>query len=610
MDTKVIKMRRRTLILVGFVLLLMTVALACQAEPQERVVVQTVVVPGEVQERIVVQTVVVPGEVRERIVVQTVVVPVETIITIIATPIPAVAQDLTPIRGGILRRYQAGDTGIMIPFLTKATEIRYFVFDPLIEYDDLGQLRPNLAESWEVASDSRSITFNLRQDVKWHDGVSFTADDVLFTLDTIRNPDTLTRYRAQLTVDGNPITWRAPDDFTVVLDLPQPFSPVMGSLSEILMIPKHALEGTEDINTDPFNRAPIGTGPFRVLNYVADSNVETEGAPLYHNGVPYLDKMFNLFFPDPDAAAAAVLTAQMDTMWAYPEQQGQFEKPGSANVVRTYAYWQAITLGFNQKHPALADKRVREAIRWAIKSKSDWSDVVTRGRGEAADVFLAIASPLNQYNPPGSLTPFTNDQQKAMQLLDDAGWKVGAGGIREKDGQKLTLATPWYNGLIEYGEGVVILQEWLKEVGIDVVPQPVERSLRNDLRDNANTAEGWVDYAMEVQEWPHVISQFEPDWSAELACSAAPPAGQNYMSYCNPEVDRLLEVGKSTFDPVARQAAYRSIQELLNEDVAAIPLYFVFDALVTSSRIQGIPNDSPAARYFFRRFPERIWLSR
>ncbi len=608
---------------VAAVVVVTLIAAACTAEPV--IIEKEVVVVKEVPKEVVVIREVVKEVPREVVVIKEVVkevevekpfevikevikeVPVERIITVIATAVPAAKADLTPRRGGILRRYQPADTGIFIPYLAKAQTAHYFIFDPIVEYDDRGELLPNLATTWEVADDSTSITFNLRNDVKWHDGEAFTADDIVFTMSSIMDQNTVGKFRSQLTVGGMPITWTALDNTTVRMNMPVPFAPVMGTLSEIGIVPEHILTGTEDVNTDPFNLAPIGTGPFKVREVVADSHVETEAASQYHNGVPFLDKMFHLYFPEADAAAAALLTNQIDSMWAFPEQQGQFERSGSDKVVRTYAYWQAITLGFNQAHPALEDKRVREAIRWGIESKQEWTDIVTRGRGETADVYLAIASPLNQYNPPGSMDPLVGNLDKARQLLEDAGWKVGSDGIREKGGMKLSLASPWGNFLPEYGEGNEILQASLAKIGIEVKPRPADSSLLNDLQNDS--VEGWQDYAIEIQEWAHTISRFEPDWSGELTCDARVPNGRNYMNYCNPEVDRLLEEGKSTFDPAERQAAYRRIQEILHDDVAAVPLYFVFDALVTTARVQGIPADSPASRYYFRRFPERVWVN-
>ena len=480
----------------------------------------------------------------------------------------------------------------------------YHLFNGLVIYDDEGKLEPHLAESWEISSDATSITFNLREDVKWHDSEPFNSDDVLFTMETINGGDISNRFKPQLTIEGTPIAWSAPNESTVLMEAPHLIAPIMATLSELKILPEHALGGQSGLQIEAFNSNPIGTGAFKFTGIEESSTVKTEAIPDYHLGQPKLGGIDHVYIAEQDTAVAAMLANQIDVIWTFPQNLPSFE--GTDKVVHKYAFHQAITLAFNLENEMFADKRVREAFRYAIKSKEQLANVATQGQGEAANAFFAYASPLATYNPPEGLESRVNDQQRAAQLLDEAGWALESDGFREKDGQKLSAEILTDDFFTEYTDSVQILQAWMREVGIDLIPKPVNFELLDELK--LNSRSNPENYALELGDLPGTTSELEPDMIESLSCDARPENGRNFINICNNRIDELLKQGRTTFDLSQRQSAYREIQQILHDETAIVPLYFVFDALVYTPRMHGIPQDSPASRYYYRTFPERIWL--
>ena len=207
----------------------------------------------------------------------------------VAALAPVMAMEDKPKFGGTLVWSAREDSGISNPILAKTgPEQRYQLSDPLVKYDEFGDLQPRIAESWKVASDNKSITFNLRRDVKWHDGAQFTSADVIFTLDMIGTPGVATTDNGNLQVGGEYIGYSAPDDYTVIITTPRAHSPIMAGISEALMIPEHVLGDSADINVDPFNTAPVLTGAFKFVEYKRNEFQRTERNEDYFVQRPYL----------------------------------------------------------------------------------------------------------------------------------------------------------------------------------------------------------------------------------------------------------------------------------------------------------------------------------
>ena len=532
----------------------------------------------------------------------------------VAVLAPEESMEAVPKSGGILIFSATEDTGINNPILTQAQfQIKHQTSDPLVKLDVFGDLEGRLAESWSVSADNKTVTFNLRRGVKWSDGAPFTSADVLFSFDMIGNPEVSSALDGNLKVGGEYITYSAPDDFTVQVTTARPHSPIIVGISEALIIPEHVLEGVDDINVDPFNTAPVLTGAMKVVEYKRAEFLRTVKNVDYYMGEPFLDGVTHAFFTEWDAGLAAVLAGESDGAYAIPQDQPQFER-ASDSTVYVFPYWHALTLSFNQAHPALAEKAVRQAFSLSIRDKDEWAKTVLRGRGSSAFAFFTPGAPVARFNPTQDKMPHEFNLDKARTVLADAGWVIGDSGLYEKtiDGvvEKLELPLPWQ--LDEYGEGTQILDSYMNELGgIKVLIRNVDRGLRTDLRNEAPTR--FRERSMEIWEWPHAMGntgagKFDPDYTSDLHSASIPPLGSNNESYRNSEVDALLEAGTATFDISERQAIYSQVQQLVLQDFASIPIYHAFDALAASSRVKGITEDTPMSMHFFRSFIHKFWL--
>jgi peptide/nickel transport system substrate-binding protein len=529
------------------------------------------------------------------------------------------AMEDGPKFGGILREVGPADTGIGIPILNKSHRpFRYNIADPLVKFSEVGDIKPDLAESYDLSSDLTQITYHLRRDVKFHDGSPFTSADVIFTLDTIGNAETATTLAGGLKAGGEYISYSAPDDYTVVVTTAQTFAPILVGFNEALILSEKQLGGVADINTDRANLAPIGTGSFKMVEWKQNEFARLEGHEDYHQGKPYLDGKLTVFFPESEVANAAILAGTIDARDnVVGGDRGQFEQPGTGINTYDFAYWQAIGINFNLANPVVNDKAVREAISLAVENKDEFARIVMFGAGSRADRLWHPLTPVGKaYNPPlGEIPAHVFDLDKAKSVLDAAGWNVGSDGIREKTigGDLERLEIPFTFAIDEHQFGGEILERYLQPLGINLELRRIDRALQTELRFNSPTR--FRERVMMIYEWPHSMGgnysgAFDPDLSAELHSSSIPPNGGNNVSYVNPAIDALVEEGASTFDVPRRKAIYGEIQKIILGDYALIPIYYAIDALAMHEDIKGITDETSFATYYYRRFAHKLWMER
>ncbi len=488
-----------------------------------------------------------------------------------------------------------GDSGIGNPILTGNIQlIRFYVFSRLMVFDDEGTLQPELAQSWEFSDDNLQLTLNLAE-ATWHDGEQFTADDVIFTFDTIQAEATDTPLRSRLQVGGEYITWEKVDDQTITLTMTEPYAPLLFALNEIPIIPEHILADVADINTAEFNSNPIGTGSFRLAEWVPDQFFRMERFDEHFRGPALADGLSVFFLADSNAGVAAMEAGEIDMVFTPPELQTRFEDSADFTL-HNYVYFTSITLAFNHKHPILSDLTVRKAIELGI-DKVSLTETVTRGRGIVSHNQFAEGGPLDRYNDYDNVPESVFDPEEANRMLDEAGYALNADGIREKDGQPLSFTCITYSGFDEYTNAQVIIQEMLREIGIDVIPTVVEyttlEGMWADPNDDPNNR------ALELEEWPHPF-EFDPDLFNEMHSANVPP-GDNYMWLENDELDALIEQGRVETDPDARIEIYKQIDVLRSEVLPAIPLYLAVDGWVASNLVLG-PDGNHISTPYFRQY--------
>ncbi len=491
-------------------------------------------------------------------------------------PPPKRALSTTPATGDSLVEGTIGEASTLIPILASDSSSHVVagqVYNGLVKYDKNLNIVGDLAESFDISPDGLNITFHLRRGVKWHDGAPFTARDVLYTYRVTVDPKTPTAYAEDFKQVKN---ISAPDDHTVRVVYGIPFAPALASWG-MNILPAHLLEG-QDITKSPLARKPVGTGPYRFKEWISGQKIVLEANNEYFEGRPYIDRYIYRIIPDTSTMYMELKAGAIDLMGLtpvqYARQTGNRSFTSSFNKYR-YPSSGYLYMGYNLRHPLFGDKRIRQAMTAAI-NKDELIHGVLFGMGQKAHG--PIVPGRWAYNP--NVKDIGYDPKHAAELLAQAGWKdKNSDGILFKDGKPFKFTILTNQGNQQRLMTAQIVQQRLRQVGIDVKIRIVEWA--TFLKEFVNKG----NFEVVMLAWN--ISQ-DPDMYDIWHSSKTNPGELNFIGYKNPEVDRLLVEGRSTFDIEKRKRAYFRIQEILAEDQPYTFLY-VPDALpVVSARIRGV----------------------
>ncbi len=488
-----------------------------------------------------------------------------------------VVDNNKPAYGDTLVEGTIGEPSILIPMLagdSASHAVAGLIFNGLVKYDKDLTITGDLAESWDISKDGLVITFRLRKGVKWTDGIEFTSEDVLFGYRTIISDKTPTAYSEDFKQVKKA---EALDKYTFRVTYEQPFAPALSSWGNLPILPKHLLEG-KDITKSELGRNPVGMGPFKLTKWTPGSEVVLESNPGYFEGRPYISRYVYRVIPDPATMFLELQAGGVDWMGLTPLQYTRqteskyFETHFNKFRYPVFAY---TYMGFNQKHPWFKDKRVRQAIAYAV-DKDELVDGVLFGLGKAATgPYVPNTWP---YNP--NVKKYEYNPDKAKALLSEAGWKDSDGdGLLEKDGRpfEFTILTNMGNSLRM--KTSTIIQWRLAMVGIKINIRALEWStFINEFLDKRR-------FEAVVLGWSIGL---DPDQYDIWHSSKTKEKEFNFVSYNNPEVDELLEKGRRTFDINERKKAYFRIQDILADELPYLFLY-VPDALpIVHARFHGI----------------------
>jgi len=480
-----------------------------------------------------------------------------------------------------------GEPNTLLPVLASdsaSSEINSLVYNGLIRYDKNFVPEGELAESWKISPDNLTITFKLRKGVKWHDGAPFTSADVMFTYQLYVDPETPTAYAEDYL---QVVKAEAPDDYTFRVTYAQPYAPALMSWG-VSIHPRHLLEGKK-ITESPLARAPIGTGPYIFKRWDAREKLVLEANPDYFEGAPHIKRVLYRIIPDQSTMFLELKSGSLDFMGLTPLQYDR--QTDTVAFKRRYNKYRYLAfgytyLGYNLRRPLFQDKRIRQALAYAI-DKQEIVDGALLGYGQKAtgpykpDTWV--------YNP--KVKRYDYDPARAKELLAEAGWSDHDGdGQLDKNGRpfSFTIITNQGNDLrSKTGE---IIQRRLKEIGIDVKLRIIEwASFLNEF-----VFPG--DFDALILGW---TGGPEPDQYDIWHSSKTAPRQLNFIAYNNPEVDALLEKGRRIFDQDQRKQIYDRFQEILAEEQPYTFLY-VGDALpVVARRFRGIEQAPAGIRYNF-----------
>ena len=484
-----------------------------------------------------------------------------------------------------------GSIGDVSGFLTAVTSdsashtAANYVFNGLVRYDKNLKLEGELAESWEVSPDGKRITFRLRKGVTWHDGAPFTSEDVLFTYRRMIDPNTPTAYAEDFKQVKRAET---PDPSTFVVEYGKPFAPALASWG-MHVLPKHLLAVYPDISRSPLNKKPVGTGPFRFVEWKTGEKTVFETNPDYFEGRPYLSRVVTRVIPDPATMFLELKSGGIDMMGVTPLQYTrQTETEEFRKLFHKYRYlsFGYTYLGFRLSHPLFSDQRVRQAIAHAIHKK-EIIDGVLFGLGQEATGPYKPGTWV--HNPDVKRYPY--DPQRAKALLGEAGWKDADGdGVLEKEGRKFSFTVLTNAGNESRAKTAAIIQQNLDGVGVKMEIRTLEwAAFINEFVDKRK-------FDAVILGWS--IPQ-DPDQYDIWSSKKTGPKELNFVGFQNAEVDRLLEEGRRTFDLEKRKKAYSRIQEILAEEQPYVFLYYPDALPVVHKRIHGIEPAPAGISYNF-----------
>jgi peptide/nickel transport system substrate-binding protein len=468
-----------------------------------------------------------------------------------------------------------GEASNFIPALasdTASTAVTSQVYRGLVRYDRDLRLIPDLAESFEVAEDQLTITFKLRPNLTWEDGQPLTAQDCVFTWRLMSDPLTATPY-------GEPFTQietaQALDDLTFIVTYKRPLARALGIWGFGIM-PRHLLEG-QDLSASPLARRPVGSGPFRLESWEVGQRIIMAASDNFYLGRPFLDGLITRVIPDMATQMMELKTGTLDNMKLTPDQWE--EAQADPRLSETYNFFKypdfAYTyLGFNLQDPRLADVRVRQAIAYAL----DKTEIIE-------GVILGLGQPANGPFKPGTwahnpkVSPYPYDPKRAAALLAEAGWTdTDRDGYVDKGGQRFVLTIMTNQGNKVREQTGLVIQSRLKEVGIEVKLRIIEWAafLKEYIDKKAFEAiiMGWT-------------IPLDPDLFDVWHSSKTKPGELNFISYRNPEVDRLIDEGRFTLDQAKRKQAYDRIQEIFYQDVPYVFLYVPESLVAIHKRFVG-----------------------
>src|SRR5215510_6913575 len=473
----------------------------------------------------------------------------------------------TPQTGGELFYGSTSRWDTLDPNITTFTDVArigFHLFDPLVWEAKGGEFIPGLAEKWEVNASADRYTFYLRKDVKFHDGTPFTADAIKFTFDRIVDPDLKSQMAFSALGPYESTTVVNPS--TAVVKFKRPFAPFLSSVAGSVLAPVSP-DAVRKYGKD-FGTQPVGTGPFKFASYSTDNVLRMVRNPDYrwgpsllkHQGPPYLDAVSWRIIPE-----------------ASTQEYRNVQREASIQLLQGDLAGSGWSMMINVTRPPGDDVRVRQALEWGV-------DKAAMVRAVWLGVHKPACSPITSSMfgfDPATCSVYKYDPKKAGELLDEAGWKMGPGGVRKKDGQDLTLALYYRSDNPDFTAMATFLQSMYQQIGIKVdLNGLAQAGYFNAVRAGQHNLQFWWD------------TRTDPDVVRILLYSANANGGTNRNRYKNAEMDTLIDEAAGTTDPAKRKRLYTQIQMKTLQE--AIMVFFA-DPLnvfaIQKNKVMGVTLD-------------------
>lgn len=456
------------------------------------------------------------------------------------------------------------------------------IFNGLLKFDGNANLLPDLAlqvpslANGGISRDGKTIIYHLRHGVTWQDGVPFTSADVAFTYRTYTNPKVNSFYTATYQRISELDT---PDPYTVVIHMRQPWAPALMQFFERntggFVVPRHILEKSADINTDPFGKHPVGTGPYTLQSWEHGSLIVLQANPHYFAGVPKVREIDVRIVVNPNTQLVMASSHELDVAaYLAPVQYDQIRKIAGMHALLVPTLLERF-LTFNMRRPPFDDARVRRALSIAL----DRDGINKKAYVGTATTAQTLIPPQNWAYDPTGAPGYDIDQAKS--LLDQAGWTTGPSGMRSKDGRPLSF------GLLNQTESNALstmaqeIERAWRSIGVDVDIHNVPRNVIYANPDGLATA-GKFDVL--IDDWE---SDPDPDRSLILETRSFAPHAYNDAFYSDPDVDRWSELATASYDQAVRKPLYALIQQRVSRDLPYLPMLWEGRLYAVNTDLRG-----------------------
>ena len=459
--------------------------------------------------------------------------------------------------------YGSGDYTRINPAMDEHGEINLLLFNGLTGHDGDNAVVPALAKSWDFDEETCTYTFHLEEDVRWHDGEPFTAEDVQFTIEAIMDPENGSENAPNFE-DVEEIT--VIDDHTISFRLSAPNVAFLDYMT-MAILPKHLLEG-EDMQTADFFRSPIGTGPYKLASWDEGQAITLEKNADYFRGEPNIDTIVFKIVPDDNAKALQLRAGELDLALLTPKDAATFaDEEGFTCYDMETADYRGVLFNFQNEYWQ-ENRDLIPAVCYAIDREAI-IDAVLLGQG------MAAYGPLqrNIYNYE-DVEHYDYDPEKARAVLEAAGCVLGEDGFYTRNGETVGLVISVGAGDQVRIDMAQIIAQQLREIGMDVT---VDIPAQVDWSGQMAYLIGW---GSPFDADDHTYKVFGTD------------KGANYSGYSNADVDRYLTEARESDDPAVRAEAYANFQKALAADPAFAFICYIDANYVADASITGIDADT------------------
>ncbi|HTJ27541.1 MAG TPA: peptide ABC transporter substrate-binding protein [Candidatus Limnocylindria bacterium] len=461
-------------------------------------------------------------------------------------------------------------------------EIDALMYTRLVWLDGDGKLVPQLAtavpsrENGGISRDGLTITYHLRHDAHWSDGVPLTSRDVAFTHQAQMNPKNVAPEEIG---DSEIRSLETPDPYTVRVHLKRPWAPFISEFTRGIL-PAHILGTDASLFNAAFNAHPVGSGPYRFVEWLRGDHVTFEADPQYWGRKPRIKRIQFDIIPDANTAAIELRSGdiQMEVNFD-PARLPEVRSDPKLRIAATRERAFRIMV-FNDTAAPLTDVRLRKALALAI----DRPTIVrkaTYGVDDPARGNLAVFG--WAYDP--AIAPLPYDPQEARRLLDAAGWRPGPDGIRRKGGQRLELSLAIVSGEPTYATMATQIIQQAKAVGVAIDIKDYTESQMFMTTQAGTLYGGHFQVAL-----TNFRTDYDPDPTWLLGCDHGVALPYNYEHYCDARTSALLDAAVATFDPPTRRRDYALLQQRMNDEVPVV----IFSQLVQLTVVpRAVENIDP-----------------